>query len=877
MRHIVSRLVVILILFAVCKLAHAQGRTPNLPGVPNQLLGPGLVGQFDSSAAGGEAATITTRFTPATSDQPAILMITAQIAPGKHTYSLTQPKGGPRATKIELDRSTDYRLLAPFRAEPAPNSRVEKGPIWTGLKIEEHQGTVTWYAPIEITAGVDPQKLEIRGAINLEVCEDGGSCEPVEREFVAREEAAGAASGIHVADWPLPVVDDHAQATVASFQFKGSAVKLSGRLVPASVRPGESAELHITATTPPGGHIYAYAERDAAAGTKPVLIAIQSAGGLLPQRPTTDAQPKVDNSEPVFGPMKYHEGDVTWTQRIQVPKDAPAGDYPISGLLGYQMCDYSGGQGVCELPHAVRFAATLNVGPERSKAEAHVRFAPGESYSKVAAAAASLADFYGAVSPQPAGSATAGAQPPEPPVTLAQPPATAETASAVASSSGAYDLSRIELESSAGGSLSYYIAIALVGGLILNLMPCVLPVIGLKVMSFVEQSGKSRSHAFVLNVWFAAGIIAVFLLLGILAATIGLSWGGQFGKTSFNVTIAGVVFAMALSLLGVWEVPIPGFFGSGSVQSAAAKEGPFGAFLKGVVTTVLATPCTAPLMAAAIAWAVTQPIATNLTVFASVGLGMASPYLLVGVYPELLRFLPKPGPWMETFKQISGFVLLLTVVFVLSFIEPAAVVPTVLLLLGIAVACWWVARTPLTAEFGTRMKSWASAAVIVLLFVGGSFGVMYRLAVAPVDQSWQPFSLERLQQVAVDEGKTVIVDFSAEWCFNCKVFEKSVLHTRPVEQAIAKSGAVTMYADFTEYPPEIDRTIKALGANGVPVIAIFPGSSPYEPIVFRGGYRQQDLISALSRASARGGAAPAAASTAVTRELQPASMPAVMR
>ena len=115
------------------------------------------------------------------------------------------------------------------------------------------------------------------------------------------------------------------------------------------------------------------------------------------------------------------------------------------------------------------------------------------------------------------------------------------------------------------GSLSYYIALAFVGGIILNLMPCVLPVIGLKVMSFVEQSGKSRAHALVLNLWFAAGIVSVFLLARVcLAATIGLSWGGQFGSTAFNVTMAAVVFAMALSLLGVWEVPIPGFFGSGA-------------------------------------------------------------------------------------------------------------------------------------------------------------------------------------------------------------------------------------------------------------------------------------------------------------------------
>jgi thiol:disulfide interchange protein DsbD len=444
-------------------------------------------------------------------------------------------------------------------------------------------------------------------------------------------------------------------------------------------------------------------------------------------------------------------------------------------------------------------------------------------------------------------------------------------AAAAGAGGPAYDLSRISLQSETQGSLGYYIALAFVGGLILNLMPCVLPVIGLKVMSFVEQSGKSRAHAFMLNVWFSLGIISVFLLLGILAATIGLTWGGQFGNTSFNVIMASVVFAMALSLLGVWEVPIPGFFGSGSVQSAASKEGPLGAFLKGVVTTVLATPCTAPLMAAAIAWAVTQPTVTNLVVFATVGLGMASPYLLIGVYPELLRFIPKPGAWMETFKQVSGFVLLGTVVFILSYIEQAAIVPTLILLLGVGVGCWFVARTPLTAEIAARLRAWTWAAAVVCVFAAVSFG-LYRIATAPADKNWQPFSLERLQQVAVNEGKTVLVDFSAEWCFNCKALEKAVLHTQPVEDAIKRGNIVTMYADFTHFPPEIDRTIKALGGNGVPVIAIFPGNAPYKPIVFINGYRQRDLIDAIAEAKSR------RANSDISRETNSATFsPAVIR
>jgi thiol:disulfide interchange protein len=847
--------VIAALLLAVANVTRAQDQNLNQFDPQNQL-GPGIVGQFDGSAAIGEKpATISARFTPATIDQPALLLVTAQIAPNKHAYSLTQPPGGPLPTKITLAPSKDYRLLAPFRSQPAPSVHVDTE-VYKGVRIEEHEGEVTWFAPIEITAGINQKNLEIKGKISLLVCQTGGSCEPVQTNFVA-EQGAPAGSAIRVPEWPLESANGHAQAAVASFQLKDSSAKFSGRLVPSTVRPGETAELHITATLPPHVHIYAIADRDLGkVGSKPTLIAIQTAGGLIPQRPSTDAVPIVVSSPPL-GEMRYHEGDVTWTQKITVPATAPAGDYAIAGLIGYQVCTSEN----CEMPASVRFATTLKVGAARSQNEAPLTFAPGETYPKAAAAAAALADFYGDPTP-PTGNGTT----PVPPPTDNK---ENNTSSASKPAGGAYDLSRITIGDTAQGSLSYYIALAFVGGLILNLMPCVLPVIGLKVMSFVEQSGKSRSHALMLNVWFSIGIISVFLVLGILAATLGLTWGGQNGKTPFNVAVAAVVFAMALSLLGVWEIPIPGFFGSGSVQSAASKEGPLGAFLKGVVTTVLATPCTAPLMAAAVAWAVAQPVTTNLIVFATVGLGMSSPYLLIGVYPELLRFLPKPGAWMETFKQLSGFVLLGTVIFILSYIEQQAIIPTILLLLGIAVACWLAARTPLTAELGARLKAWGSAAVVVLLFVGAATW-MYRVATAPADGGWQPFSLERLQQVAVDEGKTVLVDFSAEWCVNCKFFEKTVLRTTPVEQAIKSSGVVTMYGDFTNYPPEIERTIKKLGANGVPVIAIFPGGSPYQPIVFQGGYTQQKLLDALAEAQSR------RAKAEVSFESQPGALPATL-
>jgi thiol:disulfide interchange protein len=742
-----------------------------------------------------------------------------------------------------LAPSTEYRLLAPFKSQPAPKSHVEQGPVWTGLEIQEHEGEVTWFASIEIAAGVDAKAIEIRGTIRADACETGGSCIPVQKEFAAR---IGAGTGI-----ALPAVEFPGQSAIqgtlgvpqsavsGTYRPQGSTVEITGRIEPAVVRPGESVRLVITATPPAGWHVYAHSLRDNARGTKPTLIAIARADGLLPQKPTTDAPIKIDDSVKLFGPMRYHEGQVTWTLPLNVPQTAPPGEYQVGGLFGYQAC----GDGTCELAQAARFAGTVRVGNDTTAGNTPLSFAPAENYKEAATVAAVFADY---LDRQSASTIAAQSDQTAEDQAIAAESQRDNTPTIKPSDSYALDLVQIDNEA---GSLGYYIALAFVGGLILNLMPCVLPVIGLKVMSFVEQSGRSRTHALVLNLWYAAGIIAVFLLLGILAATINLSWGGQFGSTAFNVTIAAVVFAMALSLLGVWEVPIPGFFGTGSVQSAAAQEGPLGAFLKGIVTTILATPCTAPFMASAVAWAVAQPFATTLAVFASLGVGMASPYVLVGMYPELLRFLPKPGRWMETFKQVTGFVLLATVVFILSFIEPVAVVPTVALLLGIGVACWLISRTPLTAEFGDQLKSWGLAGVVLLLFIGVSFGVLYRIASAPSETAWQPFSLEKLKQVAVDEGKTVLVDFSAEWCINCKFFEKTVLHTDPVKQAIASSGAVPMYADYTDYPPEIDRTLKALRSNGVPVIAVFPGTAPYHPIVFRGGYTQQDIINALQRAA----------------------------
>lgn len=414
-----------------------------------------------------------------------------------------------------------------------------------------------------------------------------------------------------------------------------------------------------------------------------------------------------------------------------------------------------------------------------------------------------------------------------------------------------------------GKTLPLVLAAAFVGGLILNLMPCVLPVIGLKVLSFVTQAGESRSRAFLLNVVYSAGIIAVFLLLAALAAGLGLGWGQLFTYGVFNVVMASVVFAMGLSFLGVWEIPIPGFVGSGKSAKMQQQEGLSAAFLKGVITTVLATPCTGPFMASALTWAVAQPPGIVFAVFFAIGLGMSSPYLLIGAFPELIRFLPKPGAWMDTFKQIMGFFLLGTVVFLLSFLEWPYVVPTVGLLFAIWAGLWWFNRTPITASADKKWRAWLEATAFVgvawlLLFPGldgilpgrlgikGLYDEMNRRFVARVGDGVPAGNL------VVDQPRTVLVDFTADWCLTCKTLEATVLNAPSVIDAFKRDEVVLLKADYTRRPPEVERFLNVLGSKQVPIVAVFSPDNPNSPIVFRDGYTQQMILDALDQARPKG-------------------------
>jgi suppressor for copper-sensitivity B len=806
--------------FAICAaftsatIARAQVASPG--GFGDN--GFSIVGAFDDEA-GADPVSFSSVFTMPSADRPALVAITARIEPGWHVYSLTQPPGGPQKTTIEVEPSPAYKLLAPFRAQPEAKKRIDNE-IWVGLEIQEHADEVTWYAPIELAEGVDPAKLEIRGTIDLQVCNE--SCIPIQQPFIA---ALG-----QLIDLELPTTAPTNQSAIrnpqseiaplsgptfeGSYSAEDSEIQISGRIIPGLTRPGDGARLQLTATPTGNWHVYAHAPRDDKPGSKPTLIAFESTSGLKVGKPATDAPiTEEDMSNIGFGVLRFHQGPVTWTVDIEVPDDAKAGDYTIAGIIGYQACESSGaGLGSCELPKAARFRGTLTVGDVPGSTAHPLTFAAA-SYSDAAKAAAAE-PFLGPLSP------------------------TARSSAADAASEPSVSLVAI-------------LGFALLGGLILNVMPCVLPVIGLKIMAFAEQGGESRRHIFTLNLAYAAGLIGVFLVLATLASLtqLGLAnesfgWGELYTLVSFKVAMTSLVFAMALSFLGVWEIPIPGFAGSGTAARLATQEGYSGAVFKGIFTTILATPCSGPFLGPVFGYTLAQPAWVTYLIFLFVGIGMAAPYLIIGAFPSLIHKLPRPGAWMETLKQLMGFVLLGTVVYLFSTIGEEYFIATLTLLVGIWFACWWIGRTPLTASDNARYSAWFGGVGAAALVGWGAFAM---LTPSEYELPWQPYSPAALAQARA-EGKTVLVDFTADWCPTCKTNLKFSLNREEVHELVKKNGVVALVADWTSRSPMIKQALAELGSRSIPLLAIYPADSEREVIVLPDLVTSGQVIEALEAA-----------------------------
>ena len=397
-------------------------------------------------------------------------------------------------------------------------------------------------------------------------------------------------------------------------------------------------------------------------------------------------------------------------------------------------------------------------------------------------------------------------------------------------------------------------ALAFFGGLLLNLMPCVFPVLFLKGLALVnsgnEERGKLRAHGFI----YAAGIVVSFwllvaVLLGLRAAGATLGWGFQFQSPVFLALMAGLLFFLGLSLAGQFEIGLTLTSAGGSL---AQKQGYTGSFFTGVLAVIVATPCTAPFMGAAVGYALAQPAMVTFAIFTALALGLALPYVALTLQPAWTRLLPKPGAWMEILRQAISVPIFATVIWlawVLARAYGAAVVAALLLsLLLLAIAGWFLGRWP--------AKRWSTITAIVIVLAAILLSVVApsKLEAVPQAESqagaqtqnaWQPWSPDALSRSQA-QGRPVFVDFTASWCLSCQVNERVALSRPEVQAALAAHNVVLLKADWTRHDAAITDALATLNRSGVPAYALYaPGQQ--DPVMLPEVLTPGIVIDALAK------------------------------
>ncbi len=390
-----------------------------------------------------------------------------------------------------------------------------------------------------------------------------------------------------------------------------------------------------------------------------------------------------------------------------------------------------------------------------------------------------------------------------------------------------------------------FLLFGFIGGIILNLMPCVLPVISLKIFGFIQQAGQSRQKILRSGIAFTLGIFVWFIALALLLIALKVAgrdvmWGGfQFTNPYFVLVLSVIVLVFALNLFGVFEISLPQRFSRGLLSTSERKDD-LGSFFQGVFATVLATPCTAPFLGTALGFAFSQSAAIILAMFIAIAAGMSAPYLLLSAQPAWLRFLPRPGAWMLHVKQFMGFLLLATLLFLLYVLGAQRGLEGAIwascFLLVVSMACWmkgvFVVPTASTAK-----RSIVLVLMLVIALASGIYFIGDKFHSANVASAgsqlrgdWQGFTPERLQ-AELEQGHTVFVDFTAAWCLTCKFNEASVLESQDVREAFQRHGIVKMKADWTNGDPVITKLLQQFGRPGVPLYVLYPAKNE-EPIVF---------------------------------------------
>ncbi len=390
------------------------------------------------------------------------------------------------------------------------------------------------------------------------------------------------------------------------------------------------------------------------------------------------------------------------------------------------------------------------------------------------------------------------------------------------------------------------IGLAFLGGIILNLMPCVFPVLFLKGLALLQSSGQERKHLRSHGLVYTLGILVSFwaivgVLLALRAGGSQAGWGFQLQSPVFLTLLAAGIFFFALSLAGLFDIGLSLTSVGGDL---AQKQGYTGSFFTGVLATVVATPCTAPLMGAAIGFALAQPAPITFAIFTALALGLAAPYLLLSFQPAWTRILPRPGAWMEIFKQLTAVIFFATVIWLVYvygslFSGGGQGIYRVALLLGcflmLAIAGWVLGKWP---------ARWTSTIAAILIAALGLAIPLYQ----PKDTTlvWTPYSQQALNQARA-AGHPVFIDFTAAWCLSCQVNERLVLKSSDVQHQFSKNNVTLLRADWTQYDPAITQQLASVNRSGVPTYVIYPAAVNSAPDVLPELLTKDIVLTALEK------------------------------
>lgn len=397
---------------------------------------------------------------------------------------------------------------------------------------------------------------------------------------------------------------------------------------------------------------------------------------------------------------------------------------------------------------------------------------------------------------------------------------------------------KLATEASSGLTLWSALLFALLGGLILNLMPCVLPVISLKVLHFAEHDHTRPEKTLLEGILYTLGvltsfwILAVFLIL-LRSAGEQIGWGFHLQSPFFVVGLVFLFFAFAMNLLGVYEV----WLSLTTVQNPKTSSKILAAFFSGVVTTIIATPCTAPFMGAALGFSLTQPVFVSLLVFTLLGFGMALPVLTLSLFPTLLKFVPKPGPWMGTLKKVLSLLLFATVLWLLWTVSfqvsnrALMLVVVALLLLGLALTLYGKVQR----EQKSKVLAWLLIGVslcvgfIPLNLMTSSNNPSEEYVQKEGEIAWEKFSRARYEALK-KEGTPFFIDFTAAWCLSCQVNERIALNRKDIVERFEELGIVALKADWTNRDPEITEMLAYYGRTSIPLYVLY-GPGKKEPVL----------------------------------------------